>query len=68
MASFSGEIYEYIELAKSRHRKGEKYSEYALPPFGTKRGWYDTVKEYLDDWVEEHRSSDKPDDWTPSEK
>ncbi len=65
LAMLSGEIYEYIDVAIERRKYEGKYSEYMFE--GRKKlSWYRSVKSYLDAWAEEHRSSDKPDDWTPS--
>lgn len=65
MARWSGEIYEYMELAKARTEAGEpKYASIKLSTDGQHRWWLD-VNEYLRRWVEEHKDG-REDTWTPA--
>lgn len=64
MASATGEIEEYMELAKARTKDGEpKYASmncYA----SRKPQWYADVQEYLSQWAYEHQDG-RNDTWTP---
>lgn len=65
MARWSGEIYEYMELAKARTEAGEpKYASIKLSTDSQHRWWLD-VNEYLRRWVEEHKDG-REDTWTPA--
>ena len=64
MARATGEIYEYMALAKMRTAMGEpKYASMNLPTDDQQR-WYADVQEYLRRWVQEHRDG-REDTWTP---
>ena len=63
----SGEIHEYLSLAKDRKYVGEpltKYESMGLDT-GTEQDWYRTMQSYLARWVEEHKGG-REDTWTPS--
>jgi predicted RNA-binding protein with RPS1 domain len=63
----TGEINEYMELSKSRTKKGEpKYATMKIYS-GSKRQWFENVKNYLLKWVKEHKEI-KKDTWTPEIK
>jgi hypothetical protein len=68
--NLTGEIDEYMELAKARVEKGEgKYAgekKYASMHLSTasQREWFNAMTAYLRKWVEEHRDG-RPDTWTP---
>jgi hypothetical protein len=75
MARASGEIYEYMALAKKRNLAGEgKYVcmfvspelHYVCMNLGTsnQREWYADVQKYLLRWVQEHKDG-REDTWTP---
>ena len=60
----TGEIHEYMSAATARHEGGEgKYYTMNLS-IGSYREWFESVKSYLNDWVEEHKEG-KEDNWTP---
>jgi hypothetical protein len=64
LARMTGEIEEYMELAKFRTAMGEpKYASMKVCIDDEERWFYD-VKEYLRRWVKEHRNGG-PDTWTP---
>ncbi|MCE5256058.1 MAG: hypothetical protein LLF89_04345, partial [Spirochaetaceae bacterium] len=64
MARATGEIEEYMALAKFRTENGEpKYASMKLSTNMEERWFYD-VQEYLARWVEEHKNGG-PDKWTP---
>jgi hypothetical protein len=71
--NLTGEIDEYMELAKARAEKGEgKYAgekKYASMHLSTanQREWFDAMTAYLRKWVEEHRDG-RPDTWTPDQR
>lgn len=61
----TGEIEEYMNLAKARTAMGEpKYASMNVSSDDQER-WYWDVKEYLRRWVETHKDM-RPDTWTPS--
>lgn len=64
MVRCTGEIREYLELAKTRTAAGEP--KYATMNCGTdsEEAWYADVQEYLRRWVAEHRDG-RDDTWTP---
>lgn len=65
MARMSGEIHEYMELAKMRTAMGEpKYASMRLTT-GDQKTWFADMREYLRRWVAEHADG-KEDKWTPS--
>lgn len=65
MARATGEIAEYMELAKMRTAMGEpKYASIRLD-LSTERRWYAEVQEYLRRWVAEHKDG-RSDTWTPT--
>ena len=67
MARATGEIREYIALAKMRTAMGEpKYASMQLTT-NTEELWYADVREYLRRWVAEHRDG-RDDTWTPNQK
>jgi hypothetical protein len=64
LARATGEIVEYMALAKSRTEKGEpKYASMKLSTDDEQR-WFFDVQEYLRRWVAKHRNGG-PDKWTP---
>lgn len=64
MARLSGEIHEYMALAKMRTVMGEpKYASMRLTTSDEAR-WYADVQEYLRRWVEAHKDGAE-DTWTP---
>jgi hypothetical protein len=64
MATASGEIHEYMALAKKRTEAGEpKYASMNVYS-DDRRQWYADVQEYLRRWVETHRDG-REDTWTP---
>ncbi len=68
--NLTGEIDEYMELAKARAERGEgKYAgerKYASMHLSTanQREWFEAMTAYLRRWVEEHRDG-REDTWTP---
>jgi hypothetical protein len=60
LARLSGEIREYMKLAQSA---GAKYSSMNVAS-PDRRQWLDNVKEYLWEWVLEHKDG-RDDTWTP---
>lgn len=65
----SGEINEYLALAGGKNDskyKGEPNDKYVTMKVSTGgcRDWFDGVREYLRQWVDEHKEI-KPDTWTP---
>lgn len=63
----SGEIKEYMALAKSRTSAGEpKYASMKICCTDEER-WFADVQEYLRRWVAEHKDG-KKDTWTPPHK
>lgn len=67
MVRWTGEIREYMALAKTRTAMGEpKYASMQLAT-GTEERWYADVQEYLRRWVAEHRDG-RADTWTPAQK
>jgi hypothetical protein len=64
MAKATGEIKEYMKLAKSRTDAGEpKYASMKLTT-NTEEQWYADVQEYLRRWIDEHKDG-RQDTWTP---
>lgn len=64
MAIASGEIREYMALAKKRTEAGEpKYASMNVYS-SDRRQWYADVQEYLRRWVETHQDG-RQDTWTP---
>ena len=68
----SGEIHEYMALAGGKNDskyKGEPNGRDVFMKIstGSYRDWFDGVREYLRQWVEEHKEI-KPDTWTPDHK
>lgn len=64
LSRLSGEIFEYMNLAKLRTDAGEpKYASMKVTTNNQAR-WYADVQEYIRRWVDEHRDG-KPDKWTP---
>jgi len=60
----TGEIREYMALAKARTEAGEsKYGSMNVYS-DIRRQWFYNVQEYLRQWVAEHKDG-KPDSWTP---
>jgi hypothetical protein len=67
MVRWTGEIREYMALAKTRTAMGEpKYASMQLTT-STEERWYADVQEYLRRWVAEHRDG-REDTWTPGQK
>lgn len=63
-ARWSGEIQEYMALAKARTTAGEtKYTSMKICADDEQR-WFVDVQEYLRRWITEHRDGRK-DTWTP---
>lgn len=64
MVNWSGEIHEYIELARKRTAGGEpKYASMKLSTSG-QESWWNDVCEYLERWVAAHKDGAE-DTWTP---
>lgn len=64
MARASGEIHEYMALAKARTAAGEpKYASMNVY-HNDQAQWYADVQEYLCRWVEQHKDG-RQDTWTP---
>lgn len=65
MVRATGEIHEYMALAKKRNLAGE--GKYVCMNLGTsdQRQWYADVQRYVAHWVEEHRDG-REDTWTPN--
>ena len=64
---WSGEIHEYMKLAKSRTEAGEpKYASMKLSTSNQVQ-WFNDMTEYLRKWVAEHKDG-KQDTWTPKIK
>ncbi len=60
----TGEIKEYMELAKARTEIGEpKYASMNIASDDIER-WYYDVREYLERWVDTHKDG-REDTWTP---
>jgi hypothetical protein len=67
MVRWTGEIREYMALAKMRIAMGEpQYASMQLTT-STEHRWYADVQEYLRRWVAEHRDG-REDIWTPKQK
>jgi len=67
MVRWTGEIREYMALAKMRIAMGEpRYASMQLTT-STEHRWYADVQEYLRRWVVEHRDG-REDIWTPKQK
>lgn len=67
MVRATGEIHEYMDLAKMRTAMGEpKYASMNLVTDNGERQWYADVQEYLKRWVAEHKDM-RQDTWTPSQ-
>jgi hypothetical protein len=67
MVRWTGEIREYMALAKTRIAMGEpQYASMQLTT-STEHRWYADVQEYLRRWVAEHRDG-REDTWTPNQK
>lgn len=65
MTRASGEVYEYIELAKQHTEADEpKYASMNVRT-GELNEWWHDVAEYLRRWVAEHKDG-KEDTWTPT--
>jgi len=67
--NLSGEIHEYMKLAKQRENNGELVSKYESMKLSTKsqKDWFEAMTSYLLRWVEEHKDG-KNDTWTPNTK
>jgi len=64
---WSGEIDEYMKLAKSRTEAGEpKYASMKLST-SSQIQWFHDMQGYLGKWIEEHKDG-KQDTWTPKIK
>lgn len=64
MVRATGEIHEYMALAKTRTAAGEpKYASMQVCG-DDQRQWYADVQEYVRRWVDEHRDG-RDDTWTP---
>lgn len=65
-ASWSGEIKEYMALAKKREEQGEKLNrnEAIKLSYNNKKEWFCGVKDYMIRWVDAHKY-DQNDTWTP---
>ena len=64
LVRLTGEIEEYMALAKARTQDGEpKYASMKVSTNDEER-WFNDVQEYLRRWVEEHKNGG-PDTWTP---
>jgi hypothetical protein len=60
----SGELAEYLDLARQRTAAGEpRYASMHLD-LSDERRWFEEVKAYLTRWVAAHRDG-APDTWTP---
>jgi hypothetical protein len=65
LARATGEIREYMKLAKARTAAGEpKYASMKLTTSSEAR-WYADVQVYLEKWVEAHKDG-RSDEWTPT--
>lgn len=66
MVNWTGEIHEYMQLAKSRNLAGEPHSKYESMQMVTnsQRDWHKSMCGYLRRWVEEHKDG-RQDTWTP---
>lgn len=67
--NLSGEIKEYMALAKMRVEQGEPVTKYESMKMNTSSqfAWFYSMTEYLKRWVEEHKDG-KKDTWTPTIK
>jgi hypothetical protein len=67
MARATGEIHEYMDLAKARTEAGEpKYVSMNI--YSDRQSqWYANVQEYLRRWVDEHKDG-RTDTWTPTQR
>lgn len=65
----SGEIEEYMTLAKSRNLAGEQQNKYESAKLATnsQKDWRHACVSYVERWVDEHKDG-KKDNWTPSQK
>ena len=65
----SGEIKEYMKLAKAKKYEGEPISKYESMRLSTKSrlDWFRAMTSYLTRWVEEHKDG-RDDTWTPEIK
>ncbi len=59
----TGEIHEYMGLAKKRGQNDQKYTGMNLST-QSRREWFQSMVKYIRAWVEEHRDM-KEDSWTP---
>jgi hypothetical protein len=63
LARMSGEVHEYMKLAKGARESESKYVSMNIwSPHQAQ--WYANVREYLRRWVEEHKDG-RTDTWTP---
>lgn len=67
--NWSGEIYEYMKLAKSRSLDGENRNAFEDKKLstGAKKDWHKAVQSYVYRWVQEHKDG-RDDSWTPEAK
>lgn len=64
MATATGEIDEYMDLARTRTTAGEPKYASMNTYSNERRQWYANVQEYLRRWVAEHKDG-RSDTWTP---
>lgn len=64
LARLTGEIDEYMKLAKGARSSESKYVSMSIW-HPDQRQWYANVQEYLRRWVEQHRDGQE-DTWTPA--
>jgi hypothetical protein len=67
--NWSGEIKEYMALAKKREEQGEKLNKYEAMKLNSEdqKQWFQGVKDYMIRWVDAHKN-DQTDHWTPKTK
>jgi hypothetical protein len=64
MAIATGEIQEYMAIAKKRKEAGEPRHGSTQVHRSLRRQWYADVQEYMRRWVETHKDGTE-DTWTP---
>jgi len=66
MANWSGEIWEYMKLAKASSERDGKYVSMNIYS-DDQRVWFENVKTYLRAWLKQHQYGSE-DTWTPSQR